>query len=83
MKIKVEIDLQPEELRRFLGLPDVAGIQEEVLQFLRERVAADTASFVKDNLQQIGRSRAVRRLLYGAAGTPRQRRGATDPADAE
>jgi len=67
VKIKIEIDVQPEELRRFLGLPDVAGLQEEIVQFIRERVAADPAGFVLDNLQQIGRSRAVRRLLYGAA----------------
>lgn len=69
MKIKIEIDVLPEELRRFLGLPDVAGLQEEIIQFIRERVAADPAGFVLDNLQQIGRSRTVRRFLYGAAAT--------------
>jgi hypothetical protein len=65
VKIKIEIDVQPEELRRFLGLPDVAGLQEEIIQFIREKVAADPAGFVLDNLQQLGRSRTVQRLLYG------------------
>ena len=32
MKINVEIDLTPEELRRFMGLPDVQGWQQEMLE---------------------------------------------------
>ena len=31
MQIKVEIEVKPEELRRFLGLPDVAGLQEDAI----------------------------------------------------
>ena len=65
MQIKIEIDLKPEELQRFLGLPDVAGMREEVLLFIKERIAADPAGFLRDNLKQLGKSRAVRRLLYG------------------
>lgn len=66
MQIKIEIDLKPEELQRFLGLPDVAGMREEVLLFIKERIAADPAGFVRDNFKQLGKSKAVRRLLYGA-----------------
>ena len=55
MQIKIEIDVKPEELRRFLGLPDVAGLQEDVINFLREKVSDanenfDPAAFVKGNL---------------------------------
>jgi hypothetical protein len=75
MRIKVEIDVKPEELRRFLGLPDVAGLQEELIQFLRDKVAADPAGFVFENLQQLGRSRAVQRLLYGTEPEKRAPRG--------
>ena len=32
MKINVEIDLTPEELRRFMGLPDVQGWQQQMLE---------------------------------------------------
>ena len=32
MKINVEVDLTPEELRRFMGLPDVGGIQKQMLE---------------------------------------------------
>ena len=31
MKINVEIDISPEELRRFFGLPDVQGFQQEMI----------------------------------------------------
>ena len=66
MQIKIEIDLKPEELQRFLGLPDVAGMREELLQFIKEKVASDPATFVRDNLDQLLKTRAVRRILYGA-----------------
>ena len=65
MQIKIEIDLKPEELQRFLGLPDVAGMREELLQFIKEKVASDPAGFVMNNLDQLRKSRTVRRFLYG------------------
>jgi len=68
MQIRIEIDVKPEELRRFLGLPDVAGLQEDVIQFLREKVGAasesfDPASFVKENLQTLRRSSAWQKIV--------------------
>ena len=38
MKFNIEIDVTPEELRRFLGLPDVAPLQNELMGKLRERI---------------------------------------------
>jgi len=38
MKISIDVDLTPEELRRFLGLPDVQPLQDELMGKLRERV---------------------------------------------
>lgn len=69
MRIKIEIDLKPEELQRFLGLPDVGAMREEVMRFVKDRIAADPAGFVRDNLDQIRRSRTVRRVLYGRQAT--------------
>jgi hypothetical protein len=66
MRIKMEIDMKPEELQRFLGMPDVAAMREEILRFIKERVAADPAGFLMDNLDRLGKSRPVRRFLYGA-----------------
>ena len=71
MQIKIEIDVKPEELRRFLGLPDVAGLQEDVVQFLREKIGSasesfDPASFVKDNLQHLRNSGAWKKVVVAA-----------------
>ncbi|MGH8517009.1 MAG: hypothetical protein ACREUE_06075 [Panacagrimonas sp.] len=68
MQIKIEIDVKPEELRRFLGLPDVAGLQDDVLQFLRDKVGQvnetfNPADFVKGNLETLKKSPAFKRLL--------------------
>ena len=40
MKINVELDLTPEELRRFMGLPDVGGMQAQMLEQFTQRVTA-------------------------------------------
>ncbi|MGQ0502498.1 MAG: DUF6489 family protein [Panacagrimonas sp.] len=67
MQIKIEIELKPEELRRFLGLPDVAGLQDEVVQFLREKVGKvnenfNPADFLKGNLDVLRQSPAWKLL---------------------
>jgi hypothetical protein len=71
MQIKIEIDVKPEELRRFLGLPDVAGLQEDVVQFLREKIGSasesfDPAHFVKENLQTLRNSGAWKKVVAAA-----------------
>ena len=40
MKINVELDLTPEELRRFMGLPDVGGVQKQMLEQFTQQVTA-------------------------------------------
>lgn len=79
MQIKIEIDLKPEELQRFLGLPDVAGMREEVLLFIKERIASDPAGFLRDNLKQLRKNPTVRRILYGAERRPAR---AAEPPEA-
>ena len=84
MQIKIEIDVKPEELRRFIGLPDVAGLQEDLIKFVRSKVGSaaenfDPASFVRSNLETLRRSRAWRRVMDGVAAEeseepPRPRR---------
>jgi len=39
MKVTIEVDCTPEEARRFLGLPDLAPLQEEMLARLRQHLA--------------------------------------------
>ena len=69
MKVKVEIDMKPEEMQRFLGMPDVNAMREEVMKFIKERIAADPAGFLMDNLESITKSKPVRRFLYGKGAT--------------
>lgn len=70
MIIKIEIDVKPEELRRFLGLPDVGGLQEDMVHYVRDKMATsvdgfDPAEFIKDNIQG---TRAWKTLMSLASG---------------
>jgi hypothetical protein len=40
MKFHIDVDMTPEEARRFLGLPDVAPVQEKVLKEMEKRMMA-------------------------------------------
>ena len=40
MKITVDIDCTPEEMRAFFGLPDVGPMQEKLLKEMQERLSA-------------------------------------------
>lgn len=48
MKISVDIDLTPEELRRFLGLPNVEGLQEEMLKMAQQQLADSGQHFLNE-----------------------------------
>lgn len=59
MIIKIEIDVKPEELRAFLGLPDVVGIQEDIINYVRTRVS-NTEGFDPTDLVRGGVERGTR-----------------------
>ena len=44
MKITINIDCTPEEARRYMGLPDVAPMQEAMLKEMQERMMANISS---------------------------------------
>lgn len=44
MKIRIEVEVGPTELREFLGLPDVAGVQQEALESLAHKLRSGAAS---------------------------------------
>lgn len=66
MQIKIEIDVRPDELRRFLGLPDVSGLQDDVVAFLRDKLDAagefDASGFVKQNLDLLRKTPAWQKI---------------------
>lgn len=41
MKISLDIDCTPEELREFFGLPDVKPMQEQLLKDVEEKLRAN------------------------------------------
>ncbi len=72
MKVSVEVDATPEELRRFFGLPDVQPLHEDMLRRLREGVASgedglDPASLMLQSLPAHLRNvEALQRVLWDA-----------------
>ena len=52
MKVNVDIDMSPEELRRLLGLPDVEPIQREMLEKLRKRMVEGVDGYDPVKLMQ-------------------------------
>lgn len=48
MKITVDLDITPEELRRFLGLPNVEGLQEEMLKMAQQQLGESGQTILND-----------------------------------
>jgi hypothetical protein len=44
LKVRIELEVGPTELREFLGLPDVAGIQQEALDSLVKKLRSGAAT---------------------------------------
>jgi hypothetical protein len=79
MQIRIEIDVKPEELRRFLGLPDVAGLQEDIIAYLRDKVGDANENFrpgdfVRTNFDTLRKSKAWRRLMDGVEAVEAEER---------
>jgi len=60
MKIKIDIDCTPEEARSFLGLPDVAPLQAEMMRTIQERMTKTLATMDPEALLK----------MWLPAGTP-------------
>lgn len=45
MKINIEVDATPQELRTFFGLPQIEEIQEEMLKKMREKMLENIDNF--------------------------------------
>jgi hypothetical protein len=50
MKITIDVDCTPDEARRFLGLPDVTPLQEQLVRELQERMTASLAAMDPETL---------------------------------
>jgi hypothetical protein len=67
VEIKVEVHVTPEELRRFLGLPDIGGLQDDIIECLRGKVGAasdfDAGEFVRHNLDTLRNTPAWKKII--------------------
>ena len=72
MKIKIEFDLTPQEFRQSMGLPDIAGLQDEALSLLKTRLGDDIGDIKMSSLvenwftQGLAASRKVQELFTAA-----------------
>ena len=48
MKISIDIDCTPDEARRFLGLPDVAPVQQALMDEIQRRMVAGLETMEPD-----------------------------------
>ena len=45
MKVKIQLDMSPKELREALGLPDVAGLQADIVKVIKEKIQSNIDDF--------------------------------------
>ncbi|HMB77088.1 MAG TPA: DUF6489 family protein [Kiloniellaceae bacterium] len=50
MKITIEVDCTPEEARDFLGLPNVAAMQQDLVAEVQKRLTANIAAMEPEQL---------------------------------
>ncbi|MFO1069585.1 MAG: DUF6489 family protein [Geminicoccaceae bacterium] len=85
MKFNIVVDCSPDEARRFLGLPELAPMQQRVLEAMEKRLvdaiaATDTATLVEQwmplGLKGLDQwSSMWSQLAQAAAGAPPKAKG--------
>lgn len=77
MHVKVDVEITPEEVRRLMGLPDVHGFQQEIMDRIRQQMLAgaegyDPLTLFRPFLEQTASSMESFQKLFGglmAAGS--------------
>lgn len=74
MKVRIEIELNPEEFRQLLGLPDIVGIQEDLVRYARDKLAQssdsfDPVTFLRDTMSGKAGMKAWRKFIDVTLGT--------------
>jgi hypothetical protein len=79
MKVHVEIDCTPEEARAFLGLPDVAPMQERLMKDVEERMIAAMRSMEPEALiktwlpASMQGLESFQKMFWNAMGDPKKK----------
>lgn len=76
MKINIEIDCEPAEARAFLGLPDVAPLNDHLVAEMKKRMDANIAGLQPEELMKTWTSFGLQaqdqfRKLMEAAAQPK------------
>lgn len=74
MKITVDVDISPEELRRFLGLPNVEGLQEEMMKMAQKQLSESGQQVLGDLITgavqpMVAYQQWLARMMGGSAST--------------
>ena len=84
MKINIDIDLTPEELRRFLGLPDVQGWQQQMLENFTTNLSSSQEQQQEFLRTMFGTAFAGWQNMFTGAGSSSTRSSASsDPEDSK
>lgn len=77
MKITVDVDLTPEELRSFLGLPNVEKLQQEMVKnaqkYLKDAGASQYNELISGAMQPMMAYQSwVQKMMTGTTGTDKK-----------
>lgn len=84
MKFKIEIDAEPAEARRFLGMPDLEPMQQRLMDQLEEQIARNLKAMDPESLLKaalpltVQGFEQVQNLLSGVLRGGRRGRDDTD-----
>jgi len=71
MNFKIDVDMTPEEFRKVMGLPDIASLQEDMINKVKEQMAAgvegyDPLTLLKPYLtNSVGSVEAFQKMMLG------------------
>lgn len=88
MKITVDVDITPEELRRFLGLPNVEKIQQEMVKnaqkYLQESGQAQYKDLVSSAMQPMMAYQSwLQRMMTGDTPATKTSKNSKDKSNDE
>ncbi|MES2898066.1 MAG: DUF6489 family protein [Pseudomonadota bacterium] len=72
MKMTIEVDCSAQEARAFLGLPDVTGLNEKLVEEMQSRMTSNMAMLSPDELMKnwtafgVGAQEQFRKLMSAA-----------------
>lgn len=80
MKLSIEVDCTPEEARRFMGLPDVSALNDQLVNEMRKSLEANLSMLAPDELIKswmsfgAGAQEQFRKLMEAGMGGAGQRK---------